>query len=140
MCDPEVIAQILVEASISGDEATAKRNGITLRTIGRYRVRARHEPALSEIVLRKKELAEANWAAELPSAIRAGIDFMLDAFRSKKRDDPDMLHAVAGAWKILTEAALTKDVLDARLTGIGRPNGREAGQVVAAAAGGAGDS
>ena len=31
------IARILVEAALTGDDATARRHGVSLRTIGRYR-------------------------------------------------------------------------------------------------------
>jgi len=117
----ETRAQIIVEADCGNDKVTAARHGISLRSLQRYRKESQENDALSRIVARKRELIEANWAEELPTAIRAGIDYIKTACMEAKNTDPLMVRAIVGAVKILTEVAITKDVIDARLTGFDRP-------------------
>ena len=112
----ELASIILVEAVFFGDKTTAAKYGISTRTIRNYRKRLSEDAKFSALFQEKKEHAEQEWAHEMPAAIRASIDFLRKAANSAKTDDPDAIHAVAGALKILSEVAITKQVIDARLT------------------------
>ncbi len=116
----EFASIILVEAAFFGDKTTAAKYGISPRTIHRYRKRLNEDAQLSALVKIKKDRMEQEWAKEMPAAIRASIDFLRKAANSAKTDDPDAIHAVAGALKILSEVAMTKKVIDARLAGQNR--------------------
>jgi hypothetical protein len=113
--DYDRAATILTEAAYHGDQDTARRWGISERTIYRYRKRFGRDDKLSELVKQKKQAFERGWADDLPSSIKAGIDFLKRAAQSADQNNPDVIHAIAGALKIQTEVAVTKDILDARL-------------------------
>lgn len=60
--------------------------------------------------------------------MRAGTDFIMRAAQESDPTNPDAIHAIAGALKILAEIGLTKEIVDARLNGyIGedRPTGQQ---------------
>lgn len=111
----ELASTVLVEAAYQGDKVTAKKYGITERTIRNYRKRLDEDKRLSAFFQDKKERMEQRWADELPGAIRAAINYLQGAAQDADRRNPDAIHAVAGALKILSDVALTKEVLDARL-------------------------
>lgn len=114
--DYDRVALILVEAAFFGEQPTAKRWGITDRTILNYRNRLDEDSRLSDIFALKKAAFESDWASEIPSAIRAGIRFLGEAAQMANRTDPEAIHAVAGAVKILAEVGLAKEILDVRLS------------------------
>ena len=116
----EFASIVIVEAAFFGDKPTAAKYGISPRTIHRYRKRLNEDAQLSALVKIKKDLMEQEWAKDMPAAIRASIEFLRKAANNAKTDDPDAIHAVAGALKILSEVALTKRVIDARLIGSDR--------------------
>lgn len=70
---------------------------------------------MSQVVAIKKAQFEQEWATEIPTAIRAGIHFLGEAARQADPSNPEHIHAVAGAVKILAEVGLTKEILDAKL-------------------------
>ncbi len=111
----ERAAQILAEAAVLGDKEAIARHGVALRTLQRYRRRLSEDEKLARLVAEKKAVLEREWASELAPAIREGIRFLQKAAREADASDPAAIHAVAGALKILSEIALTKEVLDARL-------------------------
>ena len=114
--DPEIAAQILVEAAYLGDIETAKKHGITDRTIRNWKQRLDTDAEFSALFHLKRQEAEKAWADELPESIRACINFIRDAATSKDfQKTPEGIHAVSGALKIMSEVAITKEALDARL-------------------------
>lgn len=123
--DYDRVASILVEAAFFGEKPTAKRWGITDRTILNYRNRLNEDSELSDIFIRKKEAFETNWADEIPSAIRSAIRFLQTASQQADPADPESIHAVAGALKILAEVGLTKEIIDVRLSRHYRQDGAE---------------
>jgi hypothetical protein len=127
----ERAATILVEAAYFGDKQAADRYGVSVRTVERYRARMDEDDELSAFVAIKKQKFEDEWADELPGAIRASIRFLGRAAQEASAKDPQAIHSVAGSLKILADVALTKQVLDARLTGRGEPETEENRQVVA---------
>lgn len=129
--DYDRVALILVEAAFFGEKQTAQRWGITDRTILNYRNRLSEDSVLSDIFALKKETFEAEWASEIPASIRAGIHFLGEAAKRANPTDPDTIHAIAGAVKILAEVGLTKEILDVRLSRHNRENGEEGKPLVA---------
>lgn len=121
----ELTAMILVESSYFGDKRTAKKFGISDRTIRNYRQRLNSDEELAKIFREKNDLSAQEWAHEMPAAIRAAIDFLRRASQEAKTDDPECIHAVAGALKILSDVEITKQVIDARFAGAYRPEDKK---------------
>lgn len=122
-------AKMLVEAATLGDKATAKKYGISLRSLQRWRKRLEGDTDLSSAVAAKKARVEEGWADEIPGALRAAIAFLRKAAEKADPADPAAIHSVAGAMKLLSETSATWKVLDARLARQNRPAGSEAGSV-----------
>lgn len=112
----ERAAMILVDAAYLGDKPAAEKHCISERSIRNWRKKLDEDPEFSASFQLKKQAMEADWASELPTAIKAGIKYLKEAAENASRNDPDVIHAVAGGLKILTEARAMKDILDARLT------------------------
>lgn len=127
----ERVATIIVEATVLGDEATAKKHKLTGRSLQRYREALANSPLLSALVAEKKGKVEAGWADEIPGAMREAIAFLRRAATDGDHKDAAMVHSVAGAFKLLSEQAATWKVLDARLARQNRPVQPEAGSAAA---------
>lgn len=112
----ERAAQVLAEADLLGDQEVSRRYGISVRSIKRYRARAHNDPKLALYVSEKKTVLAQEWAAELGPAIREAIAFLHRAAQKADPENPQAIHAVAGALKILADVAMTRKVLDARLS------------------------
>lgn len=123
---------VLVDASFYGDAAAAKRMGVTIRSIENYRKRLETDSELVVLFANKKRLFESSWASELPAAIRACIAFFVRAAQEGNPRDPEMVHAVAGAFKLVTDAGFAKAILDVKLAEHGQLLG-EYGEPVAGA-------
>jgi hypothetical protein len=128
--DYDRVALILVEALFFGDRPTAEKWGIHRRTIENYRKRLDDDSELVQIFQFKKEEFEGNWAQEIPVAIRKAIAFIGRSATEADPKDPQAIHAMAGAVKILAEVGLTKEIIDARLGRNDRPDREEDRQVV----------
>lgn len=111
------VAKILVEATVIGDKAAADKNGISLRTLWRYRsqLKAGTDSELTASVSDKKAVIEKGWADEIPGALRSAVEFLRKAAEQADPKDPEAIHSVAGSMKLLSEVAATWKVLDARL-------------------------
>ncbi|MCC6649093.1 MAG: hypothetical protein IT374_26430 [Polyangiaceae bacterium] len=132
--DRERVATVLVEASLQGDKKTSERYDITTRTLQNWRNRLSQDVELSRLFAAKKKLATEEWASGLAPAIRGAIDFLHRATNDADVKDPAVIHAIAGALKILSGVAVTSRVLDARLArsaGGARPAGEAAREVLA---------
>ncbi len=116
--DYDRLATILVEAAFFGDKSVVQKWGITQRTIINYRNRMAENDELSQVFILKKDRFEQEWATEIPTAIRAGIHFLGEAAKQADPSNPEHIHAVAGAVKILAEIGLTKEILDAKIGGL----------------------
>lgn len=127
---PDRAASILVEAAYSGDDQAARKWQVSVRSIANWRNRLDEEPEFAAIFHHKKEIFEANWALDLLPAIYSSIDYLKRAAQ-RKRYSHQMVHAVAGALKILSDVLVTKEVLDARFAGQRGEADQEAGEVAA---------
>jgi len=113
----------LAEAAFYGDTQAAEHFGISIRSIQRYRKRLKEDDKLASVVVEKKRILEEAWADELPGAIGSAVEFLHRAGKEADPTDPDAIHSVAGALKILSQVAMTRKVIDARLSKADRPSG-----------------
>jgi hypothetical protein len=123
--DYDRAAAILVEAAYRGDDETVKKWGVSRQSIYNYRNRLENDPKLLHTFTLLKKEYDTNWANDIPAAIRSGIDFLGRASKEADPKDPDAIHAVAGAVKILAEVGMTKAILDVRLGGLFGEDGAE---------------
>ena len=111
-----------MDAIYSTDAQTAEQYGISIRTIQRWRKHlANGDFQLAQFVATKKTQRAAAWAEELPATLAAGLKTLRTCFLAVANDveslkRPDMIHAVAGALKIVAEAKLTQTIIEDRLT------------------------
>lgn len=120
----ERIAEILVDAYLSHDDRkTAARYGITDRTIRNWRRLLDTNVELSEFFRLKKAKASEGWADEVPGALRAAVGFLRQAAENGDPKDPQMVHSIAGAMKLLSEVSATWKLLDARMARTAGTNG-----------------
>lgn len=108
-------ARIVLDAVVMGDRPACEKHGISLRTLQRYRTKLEDDAELSQVVAQKKEMQDEAWANEIPSAIAACINYLKDSAAACVPGNPDAIHAVSGALKIMTEVELTRKLIDARL-------------------------
>jgi hypothetical protein len=119
----EVAAEALVDAMFSTDENACQRYGISTKTLQRYRQRlAEGDPELSGFVHTKKAARDAAWAENLPGALANGLQALESCFAAVQSDPealkkPEVVHALAGAYRILAEVHLTSKIIEARING-----------------------
>jgi len=109
-------AMILVQAAYSSDTSAAKHWGISVRTIQNYRARLNSDSDFARLFALKKAEFEQAWLTDMPLALRKAVHFLGKAFEQPDYT-PEMIHAVAGALKIMAEIRLTKEMLDIRFGG-----------------------
>jgi hypothetical protein len=117
--DLDLKAEILAESILLGDDTTCQRYKISPRTLYRYRAELPKNMFLAEKVSQKKASLEQAWAATIPAAARAAIEFLARAACQADPRDPEAIHAVAGALKILAETHVTLRGLDVILAAYG---------------------
>lgn len=127
--DRERAARILAEAALVGDQKAADNHGICAKTLRRWRERMATDEQMSANVLKNKRRLEADWADKLPAAIRGAIAFLERASQESDPSDPESVHSVTGALKILTDVAIAKQIVDARLAPQRREMGVDAEEV-----------
>ncbi len=121
--DREKAAAVLVDAAYRGDEEAARLWGIHPRTVENHRKRLATDSELVALFERKRALAEQGWIDRFPAVLGAGADFIERAAKQGNPRDPNMVHAVAGAMKLLAEIGFVKQMLDARLRNDERHDG-----------------
>lgn len=127
----ERAAAILADAALNGDEVAAARWGVSTRVIRRYRLLVETNQELAASFHQKKAELERAWIERAAVALIAAVEFLTRAAREADPRNPEIIHAVAGALKILNEAILTSQVIDARLAHAYRRNGTSDRKVVA---------
>ncbi|MBF6596333.1 MAG: hypothetical protein IVW51_18040, partial [Thermaceae bacterium] len=110
--DLDLKAEILAESILLGDDNTCQRYKISTRTLYRYRAELPKNVFLAQKVSEKKAALERDWAANIPAAARAAIEFLAQAARLASPHDTAAIHAVAGALKIQAETQATLRGLD----------------------------
>ncbi len=124
--DRDKASKIVLDASLMGDRAAADKWGVSERTVRHYRHKLDSDPEFAEVCQEKKRIQDEAWADEIPSMLAAGITFLKEAAQQGDREDPDFVHAIAGAIKIVSEVHQVRRVIDARLSGEDRPIDQEA--------------
>ena len=95
--DPHRVALILADASVLGDEMTAKKWGVSRRTVKRYRALAKRDSAIGQLTRERQ-------TEDIVSLSIMRVEYMraaLEAMRSKL--DAATLYEVAGSMKIVGE-------------------------------------
>lgn len=111
--DPDVLAQVVLDAQVLGVDAAAKRHKLSRKTVQRYCDRAASSPELSRAVSEKKAPLVASWV-EATEAARQRILARVLALA----ETSDELRDVAGALKIVTDAHIAERVV---ANGLGEP-------------------
>ena len=119
-------AQAIVDAVYVGDTEAAKRHSISTKSIQRWRLEITETPEMSNKVQLLLKKRDESWADEIPASLHAGIVWLKDAFAQARKNDPDAIRAVTEAMSVLAEIAMTREVIDARLTGQDRQAGKKA--------------
>lgn len=127
--DYERASRALAVAALEGDTVAAQREGITVRSIQNYRKHLRTDATLSHLFAEKKAALENNWANEIAPTLRAALAFIRKAAENLDPKDPEAVHAIAGAFKLVNEGHQTMKVIDARLAELRGPADQVAGQV-----------
>lgn len=132
--DYERASRALAVAALEGDETAAQRENLSVRTLRRYRARLEEDTTLAELVRQKKARLESEWANEIAPTLRAALQFLRRAAGKLDPSDPEAVHAVAGAFKLVNEGHQTMKVIDARLAELHRQDHPVAGEVAAESA------
>ena len=109
----EMLARAITYAAIHGDDAAAKKYKISTRTLQRARAAPSEQlsPIVAIVAEQKAELLE-KWTDSIPSALLECVAFVRKATNELDASDPQALHAIAGAIKLLSEAQMNREVLD----------------------------
>lgn len=119
----ELAAEVLLTAIFTTDEQACQKYGVSLRTLQRWRRKfVDGDPELAGCVATKKAAFDAVWAESLPAALARGIKALEKCFTEIHSDprackNPVVLHALAGAFRIVAEVHLTSKVIDSRIGG-----------------------
>jgi hypothetical protein len=102
----ENIAQILADAEIMGDEDTAKKHGISERSVRRYRQSVESKPALAASVLEKRRELSKGWLEAAKQARMVALTRGMELVQTTEN-----LRDVAGFLKIVHDAVLADEML-----------------------------
>ena len=125
--DVDFAASAAALSGIYGCQRAADKLGISYESVKKYRRYFAENPTLQPLVQEKRSALEREWVANLTGAIESGIDFLQRASDQADPKDPDAIHAIAGAVKILTEVGMNRRILDARLARQGGQAGEASG-------------
>lgn len=117
--DYERASRALAIAALEGDTKAATSEGVSVRTLQNYRKRLRDDDTLAQLFGSKKATLEREWAHDIAPTLRAALAFIQRASANLDPRDPEAVHAMAGALKLVNEAGLAMRVIDARLAAIG---------------------
>lgn len=108
----EKAAMVLVESDFFGDEEVATRWGITTRTIRNYRNRLAIDPQLSALFQVKRQLFAASWIDDASKTLKISLGELSRRVRiATNEEDAKVIHAIAGAAKIVGELKIAHDAL-----------------------------
>jgi hypothetical protein len=120
--DPGIKAKAILDCVALGDAATSKKYGISIRTLQRWHLefKSGQNAELAGNVAEKKSELDKAWLSKIPEALSACFDYVISAARNATKDgqsDPDTIHAVAGAIKIISDTDTGYKFIDARISG-----------------------
>jgi hypothetical protein len=110
LLDHERVAQILADAFVLGDQATADRWGLTVRTLQRYRAAAEDDEQLGALVSERARAGASDWR-------RQRLTFLTRAIRRvselAEQAGVEQLPAIVQAIKVVGELEITSKALRA---------------------------
>lgn len=126
-------AKAILECVTIGDANTCKKYSINPQTLRRWHreLKSGSDNELVASVRNKKALLDKAWATKIPEALSACLDFITRAARSADINDAEVIHAVAGAMKMIAETDGTYKTIDARISGQASGNGQAPGPLPA---------
>lgn len=131
-------AEMIVAASLVGDEQACERYHVSKRTLQRYKKQMETDPALALVVARKKSLSEKNWAAQVDETVGAIMGYLKRSAEVATAGDPEVIHAMAGALRMIGETEAQRKILDVRINSALRQAGEAARSLPAKADGDSG--
>jgi len=130
----EEIAEILVAASVLGPKKAAEKYGISKRVLYTYRKKLEEDPVLYQLFSEKRAKLGDDWIGRIKEAIAETVEYIKRAAREADPRDPQSIHSIVGALKILSEVVFTQRILDARTTHFGGADAEEVGPLATAQA------
>jgi hypothetical protein len=130
----EEIAEILVAASVLGPKRAAEKYGISKRVLFNYRKRLEEDPVLYQLFSEKRAKLGDDWIVRIKEAIAETVEYIKRAAQEADPRDPQSIHSIVGALKILSEVVFTQRILDARATHLGGADVEEVGSLATAQA------
>lgn len=107
-------AMVLLDSTLTNDRAAAEKWGVSERALRQWRSRLDSDPDFAALFYVGKMRQDEAWATQIPDALAAGIKFLARASEQLDPSDPNAIHAIAGAIKILAEISMTRELIAAR--------------------------
>jgi hypothetical protein len=86
------------------------------------------DPKLADVFRSKMTGMSKGWLEEAPKALNACVAFISRAAVEGNPTNPDMLHSVAGAFKLLAEVSSTWEILQLKLARMKAADAGRAGE------------
>ena len=107
-------ARALVDAALLGDATACAKHEITSRTLQRYRAALDSDEELSAFYAQlSRAVTTQNWATELNITLVTLVRKLGTMTRDLPGSTAENISAVTGAVKVLSEIAITREVLGA---------------------------
>jgi hypothetical protein len=111
-------AKAIAESVTFGIQATCAKYKISRRTLERWKKRLdTGDKELSQLVADRLEDTNAAWMAVIPGALTECFGFITRAAKEADHRDPDAIHSIVGAAKILTDIVNARQLLAEGLLG-----------------------
>lgn len=110
--DNHKAARVLVDAALHGDRKASETHKITDRTLRNYRAALDTDTELSALYAQLSRLVTTqNWADELNTSLTGLIRKLGSMVQELPGSTAENITSVTGAIKVLSEIALTREVL-----------------------------
>lgn len=116
--DNHKAALVLAEAAFLKDDLQVTRKfKISLRTLYNWRTAAKSDRELAQLFTEAfQELEKRDWAVELTHTLAAGVIHLKRLILGAKSSDPETIQAVTGAVLGMAEIAMTREMIQARIS------------------------
>lgn len=106
------MALAIAQSDFVGDKRVCEDFGISTRTLQRWRHRSKQDSALAASVADKKTLLLEAWRHEAIVPLKTAFEELTRRMPlAKDEGDARVIHAIAGAVKIIGDLRLSADVL-----------------------------
>ncbi|MBD1847277.1 hypothetical protein H6F89_28505 [Cyanobacteria bacterium FACHB-63] len=113
--DRDRAARILIDALTIGDVQACQKWSITRQSLYNYRSRMKGDSELLQAMEQKKAMQDQEWADEIPSMLKAGLEFLKRAATEADCKDPAVIREVAIAVKFCAETYMMRQLIEARV-------------------------